>query len=149
MTTTHEHLGAPPAVGPTGHHRLLGALARRWPAWLGLASALIWLPQELAAWTLIALQGLYLVIGALRRAFTTRRLLALQLAGLAAYAALALAASVVTPQAAAVVVGAGWLVHAAWDVAHHRAGVVVPRAYAEWCAVVDTVVGIAIITAAL
>ena len=41
---------------------------------------------------------------------------------------------------------AGWLAHAAWDVAHHRADRVVPRWYAELCMVCDLIIAAALLT---
>jgi hypothetical protein len=51
------------------------------------------------------------------------------------------------------IAAAGWIGHAAWDVAHHRdlsrheAVGVVPRGYAEFCIVVDLLVGASLIAA--
>ncbi|MDG4820653.1 hypothetical protein O7635_02155 [Asanoa sp. WMMD1127] len=39
-------------------------------------------------------------------------------------------------------VALGLLAHAAWDLYHHRHNRVVPRSYAEWCGVVDLVLGV-------
>jgi hypothetical protein len=44
-----------------------------------------------------------------------------------------------------VLVGIGLLAHAAWDAYHHRVDRVVPRSFAEWCLVVDVVLGVAAI----
>lgn len=46
---------------------------------------------------------------------------------------------------AGVLVGAGLLAHAAWDVHHHRTERVVARSMAEFCAVLDTVLGVVIL----
>lgn len=40
---------------------------------------------------------------------------------------------------------AGYFGHAAWDVAHHIANKVVPRSYADFCGVVDLLLGFAIL----
>jgi asparagine synthetase B (glutamine-hydrolysing) len=42
---------------------------------------------------------------------------------------------------------AAWLGHGAWDFAHHRVDKVVPRWYAELCAVLDVMVAIGILLA--
>jgi hypothetical protein len=89
----------------------------------------------------------YLVIGAARRRL--RPLLRLELAGLAAYLLLILAAVVAGPQLSSILVGAGWLGHAGWDRWHHLRDAVVPRSYAEWCGVVDAVVGVSVIAFAV
>jgi hypothetical protein len=44
------------------------------------------------------------------------------------------------------VLAAGWLAHAAWDLAHHHADRVVPRWYAELCMVCDLIVAGALLT---
>lgn len=50
---------------------------------------------------------------------------------------------------AGLLAGPGLLAHAAWDSHHHRARRVVPRSMAEFCAVLDTLLGATIIAAAL
>ncbi|MER7334406.1 MULTISPECIES: hypothetical protein [unclassified Micromonospora] len=141
-----------PATAPAvARHRLVAALARRWPTGLALLMTLDMLlsPSVLPALFLLALPAAYLVIGAARGQLGERRVLVLQVAGLAGWAALALAATVVDHGLAGWLVAAGWFGHAAWDVVHHRANRVVPRGYAEWCAVIDTVVGVAVVLALL
>jgi len=44
--------------------------------------------------------------------------------------------------------GIAFLAHAAWDVFHFRADKVVHQSYAEYCGVVDLIVGPALILAA-
>lgn len=73
--------------------------------------------------------------------------LGVQAVGLALFGGLALVATGVAPDAARYVVAAAWLGHAAWDVAHHRAGHPVSRTYAEWCAVLDTLVAASLLAA--
>ena len=49
---------------------------------------------------------------------------------------------------AAVLVALGLLAHAAWDVYHHRTGRVVVPSMAEFCAVLDALLGLGILVAA-
>ena len=77
--------------------------------------------------------------GAIRGRFGQPSFL-LQAAGLVAWAALALAALILAPDAARYVVAAGWFAHGLWDLAHHRADAGVTRSAAEWCGVVDVLV---------
>ena len=79
----------------------------------------------------------YLLFGWVRGELADPRQLAVQLAGLAGYSAFAFAAVVLGGSVGRYVLAAGWLGHAAWDLWHHRTGRVVPRAWAEWCFVVD------------
>ena len=129
-------------------HPLIDTLGRRWPTWVGLAMvADNWLdPAVPAPWIMLVLPGGYLLIGGIRGRLRDRRMLLVQLAGLAGYLALILAAVGSGPMVAGWLVVAGWAAHAVWDAVHHRAGAVVPRGYAEWCGVIDAVIAL---TAAL
>ncbi|MGQ0717790.1 MAG: hypothetical protein ACT4NP_10855 [Pseudonocardiales bacterium] len=64
----------------------------------------------------------------------------LQIVGMIAFGALALAGLVVAPDVARYVVAAGWFAHGLWDFAHLRADAVVSRSFAEWCGVVDVLI---------
>ncbi|SDS39191.1 hypothetical protein [Actinopolymorpha singaporensis] len=146
----HHNHHRVPAPGPSRARRVGAAVARRWPSLLALVvtvSAWVNDPLPVEPWLLLVLSGGYLVFGLWRREFGNRRVLAIQLAGLAAYVLLALAAAGADERLAAVLVAAGWLAHAGWDLAHHRARAVVPRAYAEGCMVFDVVVGVTILLA--
>ncbi|MEW2384272.1 hypothetical protein AB0873_19580 [Micromonospora sp. NPDC047707] len=127
-------------------HPRVRALAHRWPTGLALLMTFgNWFsplaPHPLA---LLVLPGGYLLIGAYRGRLGDRRVLAVQLAGLAGWTALALAAVALGGDAALWLVAAGWLAHAAWDAVHHRRNEVVPRGYAEFCGVLDAVVGVTV-----
>jgi hypothetical protein len=71
----------------------------------------------------------------------TRRQVVVQAAGMAAFGAVAVVGLTLAPGPAGYVIAAGWLLHAAWDAAHLGSGAVVSRSYAEWCLVVDLLVG--------
>ncbi|MCW3841582.1 hypothetical protein ONA70_15880 [Micromonospora yasonensis] len=131
---------------PPARHPVVVAAARRWPTALALLMTVdLWLaPTVLSPWTLLVLPAGYLLIGTWRRQWRDRRALAVQLAGLAGWAGLALAALAGADGLAGWLVAAGWLGHAAWDLAHHRTGRVVPRGYGEWCGVLDVAVGISV-----
>ncbi|GAA4926788.1 hypothetical protein GCM10023237_55510 [Streptomyces coeruleoprunus] len=121
---------------------VLRLLAHRWPTWLALALVVATFgdgaPSRTFLAGLLAVMPLfYLGFGALRGELRRPRVLALQAAGLVAFAAAALAALAVDRAAGHYVLAAGWLAHAVWDFFHHRAGRVVPRAWSEWCCVVD------------
>jgi hypothetical protein len=61
------------------------------------------------------------------------------------FTAIALAALSVEQDLGRYVVAAGWIGHAAWDLAHFRADKVVSRSFAEWCAVFDVLRAVAIL----
>ncbi|MEU6150052.1 hypothetical protein ABZ816_08660 [Actinosynnema sp. NPDC047251] len=95
-------------------------------------------------WGLAACALAYLVIG-LCRGFSRRpAVLAAQAAGVLVFGALAGTALLLDPDVGRYVVAAGWLAHAAWDLVHYRANLVVPRWYALGCVVVDAFVGVSL-----
>lgn len=117
---------------------------------LGVASALLTFGDgvpsvPILAAILASMPVIYLVFGVFRRRLGDPRVLALQLAGLVVFGGLALAAILVTPDVARYLLAAGWLGHGVWDLHHHRADLVVPGAYAHWCAAVDICGGAAIL----
>ncbi|SCL24344.1 hypothetical protein GA0074692_1749 [Micromonospora pallida] len=139
----HVHPSGPaPAAGPLGR-----LLRRRWPTLLALLVTvdMVFAPVVPNPWFLLALPVAYLVIGAYRRRLGDRRMLAVQVAGVLGWGGLVVVAATAAEPLATWLVAAGWLAHAAWDVVHHRRDRVVPRGWAEWCAVFDTMVGIAVL----
>jgi hypothetical protein len=144
--------GAPPS--------LWHLTTRWWPALVGVAVGVInlvglepWRPSDPTTVVLPGLAIAYLVFGAVRRQLRRPGILRLQLVGLVVFGGCALAAALVDPEAGHHIAAAGWIGHAAWDVAHHRdlshheAVGVVPRGYAEFCIVVDLLVGASLIAA--
>jgi hypothetical protein len=132
-----------------GHQHVVrtGPLTR-WPTALALLCTvdLIIRPQAFSPWTLLILAFAYLTIGTVRRTLHPRAALIRQLAAMAAYLLLILISLLAGGVLSVYLVGAGWLVHSAWDYWHHRRDEVVPRAFAEWCGVLDAVIGITVIT---
>lgn len=68
-----------------------------------------------------------------------------QLAGMLGFGALAVAGLLVDPDLGRYVVAAGWLAHGVWDLVHLARNRVVARSFAEWCAVLDLLIGAALI----
>ncbi|MEE1753103.1 hypothetical protein [Streptomyces sp. SP18CS02] len=139
---TASHTPKSPAGTPSAAGRVLRLLGHRWPTWLALALVAVTFidgspPLTFLAALLIVMPLCYLGFGALRAELRRPGVLALQTAGLLAFATLAPVALLVDRTAGHYVVAAGWFAHAVWDLAHHRAGRVVPRAWSEWCGVVD------------
>ncbi|MFF4874494.1 hypothetical protein [Micromonospora sp. NPDC000668] len=144
VAVRHRH----EASAPVRRHPAVVALARRWPTGLALLMGLdmVFDPQVLSPWTMLALPGGYLLIGVVRRTLRGPGVLATQLAGLAGWVALTLVAVTAGGRTGAWLVAFGWLAHAGWDLVHHRTGRVVPRGYAEWCGVLDaTLAGVMIL----
>ncbi|WP_433358352.1 hypothetical protein ACQPYV_16260 [Micromonospora saelicesensis] len=138
------------ASAPVRRHRVVVALAHRWPAGLALLMTVdMWVdPSVLSPWTMLVLPGGYLLIGVARRTLGGRGVLATQLAGLAGWVALTLVAVLAGGRTAAWLVAFGWLAHAGWDLAH-RNGRVVPRGYAEFCVVLDVALAAVMVLAIL
>lgn len=96
-------------------------------------------------WGLPACALVYLVVALARGVARRPAVLALQAAGLVLFGAVAVVALALDPEVGRYVVAGGWVAHAAWDLAHFRARLVVPRWYALACVVVDTFVGVSLV----
>ncbi|GAA0932330.1 hypothetical protein [Pseudonocardia zijingensis] len=139
-----------------------GVLARWWPGLIGVVIGVAglfgiapWTPADPTTWLLPWLAIAYLVFGAARGQLRRPGVLRLELIGLVVFAGCAVLALLVFPQGGQYIAGLAWIGHAAWDVAHHRdlsrhpAVGVVPRGYAEFCIVLDLLVGASLIAAPL
>lgn len=87
----------------------------------------------------------FLVVGVARGRSRPPGGLPLQSVGMLAFGSTALAALYVEPDLGSYLVAFALLGHAAWDVYHLLENRVVTRSYAEWCAVVDFLLGAAIL----
>ena len=138
----------------------LTPLARWWPALVGLAIGVIglldlqpWSRSDPPTWMPIGLALAYLVFGMVRGQLHRPDVLRLELLGLVLFTGTVVVALLVDTSAGQYVAGAAWIGHAAWDVAHHRdlsrhpAVGVVPRGWAEFCIVLDLLIGASLIAA--
>ncbi|MBW9094925.1 hypothetical protein JNB62_14625 [Microbacterium jejuense] len=131
-----------------------GATGRRAAAWIAFAVtfALIGLDKFAAVdalpW-LFALAAVLLTFGLVTRRTRPWWAFPLQVAGMAAFGALAYVAVQLSPAVGGVLVGAALLGHAAWDLVHHRAHRVVDQRFAEFCAVLDVLVAVVVVVLAL
>lgn len=141
-------------TSPQGKAGVLGVVVHRWPTVLALALVVATFfdgvpPLRLLAALLVVMPLCYLLFGAIRGELRRPAVLVLQIAGLLGFAALALIALGLDDDTLGrYVLAAGWLAHAVWDFAHHRAGRVVPGAWSEWCCVVDAFGAVAIVVMA-
>jgi len=87
----------------------------------------------------------FLVVGVARGQLRRPAGLTLQTAGMLAFGATALAAFYVDPDLGGYLVAFALLGHGAWDAVHYVRNRVVPRSYAEFCAVFDLLLGAAIL----
>lgn len=142
--------------GTRERSRWVKILGHRWPVLVGItlgALALIddgvdgsEVTTQLAVVTII-MAAAYLPIGAFRRQLGNPRVLMLETAGVLVFGGLALGALLAEGRTAQYLLAAAWLGHGAWDLVHHRADKVVPRWYAEICAVLDVSVAVGILLA--
>jgi hypothetical protein len=136
----------------------LGAAALRkpssaWPLFLGtfvvVTATKFGLITTDATWVFLGLAALFVGYGVLHGAARPTEGLPLQAIAMAGFGTAAAVALIVGGNVGAFLVAAGLLGHAAWDVYHHRVNKVVVRSMAEFCFVLDTLVAIAIVIAAL
>ena len=100
-----------------------------------------------ATWVFLLLAVLLAAYGLSRGAVLPTAGLPLQTIAMAGFGAVAAAALNTAGDAAAYLVAAGLLGHAAWDVYHYWTNRVVVRSMAEFCAVLDTLLAMAIVVA--
>jgi hypothetical protein len=90
----------------------------------------------------------FVVVGAVRGQLRSPGGLTLQAAGMLGFGVVALMALFVAPGLGAYLVAFALLGHAAWDACHYLRDRVVARSYAEFCGVLDLLVGAAILVMA-
>jgi hypothetical protein len=95
---------------------------------------------------LLVAAPVFLVLGVARGQWQRPSGLPLQSAGMLAFGSTVLVALyAVYPDLGGKLVGIAILGHATWDAYHYLRNRVVPRSYAEFCAVVDLLLGVAIL----
>ncbi len=153
---TIDHTKIAPVVTASGFVYLgSAALQRRAAAWpmfvlsfvvVGIGVAVPGIAASWSSWVMLAvaagLTAYALIRGALPRPPWG---VPLQAAAMLVLAATAITAVSVEARWAGVLVAAGLLAHAAWDAYHHRIRCVVARSMAEFCAVLDTLLAIAVL----
>jgi hypothetical protein len=128
------------------------ALDRRWVSWAGIvAGSLVVVAAELVGlvwWAGVGIAAATLVvIGRLGHA--SRSALTAQTAALLGFGGLALVALSLDPDAGLVLAGIALAGHAVWDVIHYRRDEVVSRSLAEFCILLDILLGLGLIVITL
>ncbi|MDQ5827758.1 MAG: hypothetical protein M3441_26775 [Chloroflexota bacterium] len=128
------------------------ALDRRRAAWVVFLAAVAvliagrLLDSSVGASVVFLVSALvFLVLGVVRGQLRKGGGLPLQTIGMLGFGAIGLLALYVTPTLGGYLVAAALIGHAAWDAIHFRLHRVVSRSYAEFCAVVDLLLGVAIL----
>ena len=127
------------------------ALDRRWSAWVVLLAGLavaFFIPstsEVVPSVVLLVAALVFLVLGVVRGQLVKPSGLTLQAGGMLAFGSIALVALYVEPNLGGKLVGIAILGHAAWDAYHYLRSRVVLRSYAEFCAVLDLLLGAAIL----
>ena len=127
------------------------ALDRRWSAWAVLLAGIpiaFFIPstsEVVPSVVLLVATLVFLVLGVARGQRQRPGSLPLQTVGMLAFGSTALLALYVDPDLGGKLVAIALFGHAAWDAYHLLRNRVVPRSYAEFCAVVDLLLGAAIL----
>ncbi len=127
------------------------ALDRRWSAWLVLLAGLPllffipWTSEVVPSVVLLVAALVFLALGVARGLLRKPGGLALQTAGMLVFGSTVLVALYVDMGLGGKLVAIAILGHAAWDAYHLLRNRVVSRSYAEFCAVVDFLLGAAIL----
>src|SRR5215218_6596100 len=127
------------------------ALDRRRSAWIILLAGLTLLVFMPSTWGVIpsvvflVVALVFLVLGVARGQVQRPGGLRLQTVGMLAFGSTVLVALYVDPDLGGKFVGIAILGHAAWDAYHYLRDRVVVRSYAEFCAIVDLLLGAAIL----
>jgi hypothetical protein len=123
------------------------ALGRRWSAWVVLLAGLpvVALAPGVAAVVFLLAALVFVALGVARGRQRVPGGLSLQSAGMLGFGAIALAALYVDTVLGACLVAFALFGHAAWDAFHYLRDRVVARSYAEFCGIVDLLLGAAIL----
>lgn len=124
---------------------------RRWAAWLGTLGIMVVYPlsqrldPELLRTLVLAAAIAGVLVGAVIALVRSGGEIVTQSAAMLSFGAVAAVALYVDPTVGAYLVAAGLIGHGIWDIIHHRRNLVVSRAFAEFCAVLDVLAGAAVI----
>jgi hypothetical protein len=160
LVNEQAELFGPAVATMAGIYLMAYALGRPWTAWLAfvilsvvvtglhLLARLLALPVDPAVGMTLLLVPLW-VWAATRRRSSPTRTFSVQTAGMMVFGAITLLTATTQPQVGTAVAGVGFLAHGIWDAYHYRVNLVVTRSWAQFCAIVDVGVGIALIIAAI
>lgn len=129
------------------------ALRRRMAAWplflvtFGLITIGFVVPGFNPSWWMLGIVAILVVYGLVQGGLRPPWGIPMQAAAMIVLAAAAITAANLGAPWAGLLVSAGLLAHAAWDVYHHRVDRVVARSMAEFCGVLDTLLALVVLVA--
>lgn len=136
---------------------LLGRRGSAWPLFLGTVVALVaaqlvadalGVPLEVTV-LMLALGVAGALYAAVRTPAGRAMIVGPSAVAMLGFGAIGVVAVLATPVVGGVIVGLGLLGHAAWDYRHFRRNTVVSRSLAEFCGVLDTLLGVAVVVLAV
>lgn len=133
----------------------LGAAALRqrmaaWPLFLvafGLITIGFVVPGFNPSWWMLGIVAILVVYGLVKGGLRPPWGIPMQASAMIVLAAAAITVANLGAPWAGLLVSAGLLAHAAWDVYHHRVDRVVARSMAEFCGVLDTLLALVVLVA--
>lgn len=129
------------------------ALRRRMAAWplflvtFGLITIGFVVPGFNPSWWMLGIVAILVVYGLVQGGLRPPWGIQMQAAAMIVLAGAAMTAANLGAPWAELLVSAGLLAHAAWDVYHHRVDRVVTRSMAEFCGVLDTLLALVVLAA--
>ncbi|KON90331.1 hypothetical protein AF332_15790 [Sporosarcina globispora] len=126
-------------------------IKKRWPSLVALAIAAEGLPASADPMSLILILAalVYPISGAIRGHLRGVRTILIQAIALAFFGVIALVSLYVDRDTGLILLAAGYLGHTVWDFFHHRTDTIVPRWYAEFCAVLDFLIAMMLLAPVL
>ncbi|MFK7696244.1 hypothetical protein [Paenibacillus sp. HJGM_3] len=124
--------------------RITEWVKKRWPSLVALVIAATGLPASADPMSMILFLAalVYPISGAIRGHLRGIRPILIQMTALLFFGVIALVALFVDRDTSLILLAAGYLGHAIWDMVHFRNGKMVLRGYAEFCAVLDFLIAI-------
>ncbi|WP_344592603.1 hypothetical protein [Actinomadura vinacea] len=115
-----------------------------------LATVVVLRMLDIDPWPALAVVvGTLAAVGLISGRLRQPGLYALQAPGALAFMAFGLVVPAVSTTVGGYLVAAGLLGHATWDAVHWRADKIVSRSFAEWCGVLDLVLGVGLLVVLL
>ncbi|MDN4525981.1 hypothetical protein [Fictibacillus fluitans] len=122
-------------------------MKKRWPSILALVIAASGLPASTDPMSLLLflIALFYPISGAIRGHLRKKSTIFIQAIAVGIFGMIALVSVYVDREAGLILLAAGYIGHAIWDIAHFKSGKIVRRGYAEFCAVLDLCIALVLL----